>query len=357
MTSLFHDFPQVLTNTFELAERCTFELLLGAPQFPAFKPEDGSTPHAFLRKLVLEGLRRRYRDRADGIVTQVDEELSIIAEVGYEEYFLVVWDILQECRRRSIEWITRGSAADSLVCYCLGISDVCPIRFDLYFRRFLNKERIAMKKLPDIDIDFAHDRKDDVVDLVFQKYGATHAAVVGGFSTFQARSAFAQVAKVLGVAEREVRKFTEHFPWSFGGGWVPNDPTPAPGIGLIEILKANPANLDLPIDEEPYRTALVMAEFLDGMPRYPKMHPCGVVLACQPMSELTPTFTSNKGYPTTHFDIAYFMPLIARRVKMEVKFRPFFRRQRVDTRCELKDYSKKPRLNTMRLLSPLPENS
>jgi DNA polymerase III alpha subunit len=180
---------------------------------------------------------------------------------------------------------------------------VCPIRFDLYFRRFLNKERMAMKKLPDIDIDFAHARKDDVVDLIFQKYGGAHAAVVGGFSTFQARSAFGEVAKVLGVAEREVRKFTEHFPWSFGGGWVPGEPALVPDVGLIEILKANPANFDLSIDEEPYRTALVMAEFLDGMPRYPKMHPCGVVLSCQPMSELTPTFTSNKGYPTTHYDM------------------------------------------------------
>ena len=301
MTELFRDFPDALANTFELAGRCTFELPLGAPQFPAFKPEDGSTPHVHLRKLVMEGLRRRYRDRADGMHAQVDEELSIIAEVGYEEYFLVVWDILQECRRRGIEWITRGSAADSLVCYCLGISDVCPIRFDLYFRRFLNKERMAMHKLPDIDLDFAHDRKDDVVDLIFEKYGATHAAVVGGFSTFQARSAFAEIAKVLGVAEREVRKFTDHFPWSFGGGWVPNEPKG--GVDLVEMLRASPENRDLPFEEEPYRTALLMAAFLDGMPRYPKMHPCGVVLSCQPMTELTPTFTSNKGYPTTHFDM------------------------------------------------------
>ena len=303
MTTLFRDFPDVLTNTFELAERCAFELPLGAPQFPAFKPDDGSTSRAFLRKLVLEGLCRRYRDRSDGMHAQVNEELGIIAEVGYEDYFLVVWNILQECRRRGIEWITRGSAADSLVCYCLGISDVCPIRFDLYFRRFLNKERMAMKKLPDIDIDFAHDRKDDVVDIIFEIYGRKFAAVVGGFSTFQARSAFAEVAKVLGVAEREVRKFTDHFPWSFGGGWVPNEPTPSGGTGLMEMLKASPENHDLPFDEEPYRTALLMAEFLDGMPRYPKMHPCGVVLSCQPMLELTPTFTSNKGYPTTHFDM------------------------------------------------------
>lgn len=303
MTQLFKEYPQALANTFELAERCAFELRLGPPQFPAFKPDDGSMPRDYLRQRVLEGLRRRYGFRADSLHAQVSEELSIIAEVGYEEYFLVVWDILQECRRRGIEWITRGSAADSLVCYCLGISDVCPIRFDLYFRRFLNRERMAMKKLPDIDIDFAHDRKDDVVNLIFEKYGTEHTAVVGGFSTFQARSAFAEVAKVLGVAEREVRKFTDHFPWSFGGGWVPGQPAPSRGPGLMELLKASPVNRDLPLEEEPYRTAILMAEFLDGLPRYPKMHPCGVVLSRQPMTELTPTFTSNKGYPTTHFDM------------------------------------------------------
>src|SRR5207247_212664 len=112
---------------------------------------------------------------------QLEQELAIITEVGYEEYFLVVWDILQECRRRGIEWITRGSAADSLACYCLEISGVCPIRFDLYFRRFLNKERMALNKLPDIDVDFPHDRKDDVVDLIFEKYGPANTAIVGGF--------------------------------------------------------------------------------------------------------------------------------------------------------------------------------
>jgi DNA-directed DNA polymerase III PolC len=202
-----------------------------------------------------------------------------------------------------MEWITRGSAADSLVCYCLGISGVCPVRFDLYFRRFLNKERMALHKLPDIDIDFAHDRKDDVVKLIFEKYEQEHCAVVGGFSTFQARSAFAEVAKVLGVSEREVRKFTDHFPWSFGGGWVPDEPTPGGGARLIEMLRASPENRDLPLGDEPYKTALETAAFLDGMPRYPKMHPCGVVLSRQPMRELTATFVAHKGYSTTHFDM------------------------------------------------------
>jgi len=223
--------------------------------------------------------------------------------VGYEEYFLVVWSILQDCHLHGINWITRGSAADSLVCYCLGISDVCPVRFSLYFRRFLNQERMALNKLPDIDVDFPHDRKDDVVDLIFAKYGFEHCAVVGGFSTFRARSAFADVAKVLGVAEREVRRFTDHFPWSFGGGWVPDEPVPQGGAGLREMLAASPENRDLPLNEEPFKTALDMAELLEGVPRNPKMHPCGVVLSRQPMGELTPTFISNKGYPTTHFDM------------------------------------------------------
>jgi len=295
--------PEWLAHSLEIAERCNFAMPFGKPQFPAFVPPDGSTPHEFLHMLVSDGLRRRYGDRASTMRPQIEQELGIITAVGYEEYFLVVWNILQDCREHGIEWITRGSAADSLVCYCLGISDVCPIRFGLYFRRFLNEERMALNKLPDIDIDFPHDRKDDVVDIIFAKYGREHCAVVGGFSTFQARSAFADVAKVLGMAEREVRRFTNHFPWSFGGGWVPDEPTPSGGARLREMLAASPENHDLPLNEEPFKTALDMAEFLDGVPRYPKMHPCGVVLSRQPMQELTPTFISNKGYPTTHYDM------------------------------------------------------
>ena len=139
--------------------------------------------------------------------------------------------------------------------------------------------------------------------MLFAKHGAEHCAVVGGFSTFHARSAFAEVAKVLGVAERDARKFTEHFPWGFGGGWVPDEPAPQGGAALVELLRANPETSALPLAEEPYRSAIELAAFLDGFPRYPKMHPCGVVLSRQPMHELTPTFISNKGLSTTHFDM------------------------------------------------------
>ncbi|HEV2435868.1 MAG TPA: DNA polymerase III subunit alpha [Verrucomicrobiae bacterium] len=303
MATACKEHPEWLACSLEIADRCNFEIPFRKPQFPAFVPPDGSTSPEFLHRLVMDGLRRRYGEHAGAMRPQVEQELSIISAVGYEEYFLVVWNILQDCRAHGIDWITRGSAADSLVCYCLGISDVCPVRFGLYFRRFLNHERMALNKLPDIDIDFPHDRKDDVVDLIFAKYGREQCAVVGGFSTFQARSAFADVAKVLGMAERQVRRFTEHFPWSFGGGWIPAEHTPSGGAKLRELLAASPENRDLPLSEEPFKTALDTAEFLDGFPRYPKMHPCGVVLSRQPMHELTPTFISNKGYPTTHFDM------------------------------------------------------
>lgn len=285
-----HQHPALLRRTYEIAEACEFSFPFGPPQFPEFVPSDGSTPTAFLRRLVEAGLCRRYGARATALRGQVNEELRIIAEVGYEALFLHTWSLLQDCRAAGIEWITRGSAADSLVCYCLGISSVCPIRFDLYFKRFLNQERMAMHKLPDIDIDFPHDRKDDVVRLVFHRFGPDHCAVVGGFSTFQARSAFADVAKVLGLSEGQVRRFTDRFPW--GGG-----------AHLREVLERGIETRDLPLREEPYRTALELAALLDGRPRNPKMHPCGVVLTRQPVHELTATFTSNKGWPTTHYDM------------------------------------------------------
>jgi error-prone DNA polymerase len=282
----FHFAAEPSSRAGEIIERCNFEFELGKLQFPAFTPPDGSLPVAFLRRLVTEGARRRYRVA----LPQIDEELAIIHDVGYEEYFLVVWNILQECRRRGIDWITRGSAADSLVCYCLGISDVCPIRYDLYFRRFLNKERMQLNKLPDIDVDFPHDRKDDVLDLIFELYGHEHAAMVGGFSTYHGRSALADICKVLGVSEYQVRRFTERLPHVHGRE-------------LPAAIAASPECRDLPADEPPYSTAIKMAGFLDGFPRYPKMHPCGIVLSRDPIHDLVPTFISNKAWPTTHFDM------------------------------------------------------
>ncbi len=279
-----------LSETAHLADECEFQFEFGSLRFPRYVPKDGTTPKEFLNRLASEGLKRRYKDRASHHEAQLAEELSIISEVGYEEYFLTTWDILQECRAEGIEWITRGSAADSLVCYALGISGVCPIRFDLYFRRFLNRERMAQSKLPDIDIDFPHDRKDHVVDLIFRRYGNEHTAIVGGFNTFQGRAAVAEIAKVLGVSEFQIRRMTGHIPHTSASH-------------LAEAVGASQECKDSQWSEEPYKTALETAEFLDGFPRYPKMHPCGVVVSRDPIQNLTPVFTSSKSYSTTHFDM------------------------------------------------------
>jgi error-prone DNA polymerase len=273
-----------------IVESCEFAFDFKTLRFPRYTPADGSTPAAMLYRLALDGLRTRYGARSKLHQAQLREELTIIADVGYEEYFLTVWHLLQECAALGIGWITRGSAADSLVCYCLGISNVCPIRFELYFKRFLNRDRMALQKLPDIDIDFAHDRKDDVVRLLLDRYGPEHAAIVGGFNTFQARSAFGDVAKVLGVGQNEIRRLTEHMPWT-------DARHAADAVAMSRECDLSAWN------EEPLRTALLMAGMLDGFPRYAKMHPCGVVLSRDPIRSLTPTFISGKGWPTTHFDM------------------------------------------------------
>ncbi|MEY5063123.1 MAG: hypothetical protein RLZZ112_1087, partial [Verrucomicrobiota bacterium] len=285
--------PGPLRETLRLAEQCSFFFDLGGLRFPRFHPPDGSTSADFLRRLVVDGARRRYGAKLPlhrRVLRQLGEELRIIGEVGYADYFLLVWDLLQECRRRGIDWITRGSAADSLVCYCLGISGVCPVRFDLYFRRFLNRDRMAMHKLPDIDIDFPHDRREEVIGILFQRHGPDHCAVVGGFSTYQARSALAEIAKTLGVSEFQIRRFTEHVPR-------------VRARDLPAALAESRECADLPIRENPYAFAMELAGRLDGFPRHPKMHPCGVVLSGPPVTDLTPVFPSASGWPATHLDM------------------------------------------------------
>jgi len=273
----------------EIVDKCRFEFELGGLKFPIFQPTNGSTPHAFLRQLTMEGATRCYGNGRHAILPQLEEELNIITEVGYEDYFLLTWELLQECQAKGISWITRGSAADSLVCYCLGISGVCPVRFELYFQRFLNRDRMALKKLPDIDIDFPHDRRDEVAEMLLAKYG-DRAAIVGGFNTFQGRSAVADIAKVLGVAESQIRRLTQRFPRTSA-------------VRVAEAIQGNVECQDLALEEDPYRTAIGMAHRLDGFPRHPKMHPCGIVLSRQPIHYMTPTFISTKGWPTAHFDM------------------------------------------------------
>jgi DNA-directed DNA polymerase III PolC len=275
-----------------LVDRCNFDFEINTLRFPRWSPPDGSSPSAFLRRIAFEGLHRRYRPPTAKLIAQLEEELRMIAACGYDEYFLTVWDLLGTVREAGIDWICRGSAADSLTIYCLGISNFCPVRFEMYFQRFLNEERMKLNKLPDIDLDFPWDKRDQVAQMVFDKYGKEHAAIVGGFSTFQARSALAEVGKVLGISDRDIRRVTEHVP-HMGA------------TGIKEILDSGIESRGVVYNDEPYTTAMELAVILDQFPRYPKMHPCGVVISRDAIRDISPTFPSakNPAWPVTHYNM------------------------------------------------------
>jgi error-prone DNA polymerase len=283
--------PEAAALEARFLENCTFTFTTGELYFPHFSPPDGSTPAAFLRRLARTGLRGCYGPAWKKHRKQLETELSMIHQVGYEEYFLTVWDLLQECREAGIDWITRGSAADSLVCHTLGISHVCPVRFELYFQRFLNPERMALKKLPDIDVDFPHDRRDEVVERLFRRHPVGHVAAVGGFNTYQGRAAVAEIAKALGMPDHEAHRLTEHFPHYTRASQA------AVAAGQT------PAAVDGWFATEPARLALTLAERLDGLPRHRKIHPCGLVLSRRPILDFTPVFLAEKGWPATHFEM------------------------------------------------------
>ena len=287
MQRRFSELPRALANTRAIAERCRFDFQLGDILFPAF-PTHGEAPIAMLRRLAYEGAARRYPPKPGAEVrARLERELSVIEEVGYADYFLIYADIVKWANSKGIATLARGSAAGSLVCYALGVSNVCPFRFGLCFERFLNKERMQFAKLADIDLDLPWDRRDEVVDYVFSRYGEDHVAMIGAVNTFQGRSAVADIAKVYGIPEREVRRFTERLPHFAGDA--------------AAIVAATPECSHLPYRDEPYRTVLNMAGQLDGIPRHFMMHPCGLVISAAPITDLMPVFQSAKGLLTTHY--------------------------------------------------------
>ena len=285
MARFFGGLRQAMENTLRVAERCHFDFELGDIRFPKFPCEN---PAAVLRAKAEAGAARRYGADAEPRVRErLERELSVIEEVGYAEYFLVFADLVEWCATRNIWTLARGSAAGSLVCYALGISNVCPFRFGLTFERFLNRERMQFAKLADIDLDLPWDRRDEVIQHVFERYGREHVAMIGAVHTFQGRSAVADIAKVYGIPEREARRFTEHIPWMRGDA--------------AEAVRQTPECSHLPYNEEPYKTVLAMAGEFDGIPRHFAMHPCGLVISGDTIADRMPLFESSKGLLTTHY--------------------------------------------------------
>ncbi|HWI60216.1 MAG TPA: PHP domain-containing protein, partial [Symbiobacteriaceae bacterium] len=201
MAERFRDLPGAVANTLRIAEQCSPSLTLDASLFPGYEVPQGMSAIGYLRELVYEGARRRYSRITTQVETRLEHELRIIEQLGYADYFLLVWDVARYARSRGFRGAGRGSAADSAVAYCLFITDVDAIARGLLFERFMSLERAEK---PDIDIDFDSRHRDEVADYVYRKYGYDKVAAVAAYNTFQARSAIRDLGKAMGFAEPEI---------------------------------------------------------------------------------------------------------------------------------------------------------
>ena len=287
MQKCFPDHPEFLQATLEIAERCNLQLELGKPIFPEFSVPAGESAFSYLWKLSFDGARKRYKPLRPEVLSRLTHELEVIEKLHLAPYCLLVWDIVEEARRRGIPAVARGSAASSIVTYCLGISCVCPLRWGLYFERFLNEQR---GDCPDIDIDICGARRDELLDYVYERWGAQHVAMIASFITMHARLAVREVAKVFGVPPGEVDRFTKRLPHR-------------PVREILSAIRDLPECRDLPIDDEPWKTILQVALRLDDAPRHLGIHPCGTVISARPLTRLTPLERATKGIVVTQYDM------------------------------------------------------
>src|SRR6266481_3670791 len=287
MQKLFPDHPELLQATMEIADRCNLQLELGKLIFPEFPVPDGESAFSHLWKLSFDGARKRFKPLRPEVLSRLAHELEVIEKWKLAPYFLLVWDIVEEARRRGIPAVARGSAASSMVLYCLGISCVCPLRWGLYFERFLNEQR---GDCPDIDIDICGARRDELLDYVYERWGAEHVAMIGSFITMHARLAVREVAKVFGVPPDEVNHFTKRLPHR-------------PVREILAAIQHLPECRTLPVNDEPWKTILQVALRLDDAPRHLGIHPCGTVISARPLTHLVPLERATKGIVVTQYDM------------------------------------------------------
>ncbi|MCK4597296.1 DNA polymerase III subunit alpha, partial [bacterium] len=287
MSRIWREIPQAIGNTEAIRERCHLDLKLGSYRFPNFPLPAGETPFSYLWKVSFEGLKRRYQPLTEKAIGQLKYELEIIERLGFSTYFLVVWDIAQRARALRIPAIGRGSAANSIVSYCLGITHVDPLAHNLYFERFLNPQR---KSPPDIDLDFCWKRRDQILQYVYKTYGEDHVAMISTTVTLGARSAVREVAKVLGLEAQQIKRLTSRIPF-----WGVRD--------LRTIREDFPECRDLPLDREPYRTVVAAAQRIMGFPRHLSVHSGGVVISPTPLTDDLPLEMAPKGLIITQYDM------------------------------------------------------
>jgi DNA polymerase III subunit alpha len=272
MAALFPDQPEAIRNTKRIAEMCNVELPLNTFRIPHFPVPPGETVETWLQKECQRGLAWRYGTVTEALQGRLDYELGVITRMGYAGYFLIVADFIRYAREQGIQTTCRGSAPGSIVTYTLGITPVDPIAYDLPFERFLNPDRVTM---PDIDVDFQDDRRDEVIAYVSRKYGQDHVAQIITFGTMLARAAIRDVGRVLGHSYGDVDRVAKA---------VPNQL----GIRLDEALETS-AQLREQYDTEPgVKSIIDFARQLEGVARNASTHAAGVVISDEPLTELMP---------------------------------------------------------------------
>ena len=288
MKELFAELPESITNTIEVAEKCNLELELGVVQLPEFPiPEGFSDADAYLENLVREGLRRRYPDPPPEAAERLQYELRVIEQMKYSGYFLIVKDLIDRAKEMDIAvGPGRGSAAGSIVSYCLGITDIDPLEFGLLFERFLNPERISM---PDIDIDFCDRRRDEIIEYVADKYGRESVSQIITFGTMGARAAIRDVGRVLKVPLSDVDRIAKLVPAEVG---ITLD-------GAIERV----AELRQAAESEEYRELITLSRKLEGLARHASTHAAGVLIAPGKLIDYVPLYRGNKGEIVTQYDM------------------------------------------------------
>lgn len=286
MAQLFPYALQALENTQKIADRCDVEIEFGVTKLPKYDVPDGFTSWEYLSKLCFEGLEKRYGDPSQELKERLDYELSVIKNMGYVDYFLIVWDFIKYAKDHGIAvGPGRGSAAGSIVSYCLEITNIDPIRYQLLFERFLNPERVSM---PDIDVDFCYERRQEVIDYVVRKYGKDRVVQIVTFGTMAARGVIRDVGRVMDLPYAFVDTIAKMIPTELN----------------ITIDKAMQMNSELRKTyetDEQVKYLIDMSKRLEGLPRHSSMHAAGVVISQKSVDEYVPLSRAQDGSITTQF--------------------------------------------------------
>ncbi|MHC4839295.1 MAG: DNA polymerase III subunit alpha, partial [Planctomycetota bacterium] len=287
--------PPLVGRTLEVAERCEFVPPLGSVHFPEIELEPDETAYSRLCQAAFDGARRRYRPLRPEVVRRLDYELSAIDQLGFAPYFLLVKQIGDFAREKEIPCVGRGSAADSLVSYCTGLTDADPLRYRLPFERFLNPAR---KDRPDIDLDFCWRRRDEVIEHVYEAFGPERTAMISTINCFGLRAAFRETALVAGIPPVEVNRWSKRLPWS-----PPGSQDESEGATAVErAVRSTPECRDFPHDDERWQGVLRAADALLDTPRHFGLHPGGVVVSPGPITDFSACHRSAKGPVTTQLD-------------------------------------------------------